>query len=70
MSADPNSAFVGAWRLIHSVEHRPSGERHYPFGEDAMGYIIYSESGGMAGRSAGGGVQRRERIRSSARRIT
>jgi Lipocalin-like domain len=48
VSADPSRAFVGAWRLIHSVEHGPGGERHYPFGEDAMGYIIYSESGVIA----------------------
>ena len=48
MSADPGRAFVGAWRLIHSVEYGPSGERHYPFGEDAIGYIIYSESGVIA----------------------
>jgi hypothetical protein len=34
--------------LVHSVEYRPGGERHYPFGEDAIGYIIYSESRVMA----------------------
>ena len=48
MSADPREAFVGTWRLVHSVEYGPGGERHYPFGEDAIGYIIYSESGVMA----------------------
>jgi hypothetical protein len=32
----------------HSVEYGPGGEQHYPFGEDAIGYIIYSGSGVMA----------------------
>jgi Lipocalin-like domain len=48
VSPDPRRAFVGAWRLVHSVEYGPGGERHYPFGKDAIGYIIYSESGVMA----------------------
>jgi hypothetical protein len=48
MSADPRKAFLGTWRLVHSVEYGPGGEQHYPFGEDAIGYIIYSESGVMA----------------------
>ena len=33
MSADPRKAFLGTWRLVHSVEYGPGGERHYPFGE-------------------------------------
>jgi catechol 1,2-dioxygenase len=45
---DPREAIVGAWRLVHSVEYRPDGERRYPFGEDAVGYIMYSETGVMA----------------------
>jgi hypothetical protein len=48
VSTDPHRAFVGAWRLVHSVEYGPGGGRHYPFGEDAMGYIIYSESSVIA----------------------
>ena len=48
MSADPRNAFLGAWRLVHSVEYGPGGEKHYPFGEDAIGYIMYNESGVMA----------------------
>ena len=56
MSADPRKAFLGTWRLVHSVEYRPGGEQHYPFGEDAIGYIIYSESGVMAVQ-----ITRRER---------
>jgi Lipocalin-like domain len=48
VSPDPRTAILGTWRLVHSVEYGPGGERHYPFGEDAIGYIIYSESGVMA----------------------
>jgi hypothetical protein len=48
VSTDPRKAFVGAWRLVHSVEYGSGGERYYPFGEDAIGYIMYSESGVMA----------------------
>jgi hypothetical protein len=53
---DPRKAFVGTWRLVHSVEYGSGGERHYPFGEDAIGYIMYSESGVMAVQ-----ITRRER---------
>jgi hypothetical protein len=45
---DPRKAIVGAWRLVHSIEYGPGGERRYPFGEDAVGYIMYSETGVMA----------------------
>jgi hypothetical protein len=48
VSADPRKAFLGTWRLVHSVEYEPDGKRHYPFGKDAIGYIMYSESGVMA----------------------
>jgi hypothetical protein len=34
--------------LVHSVEYEPDGELHYRFGEDAIGYIMYSESGVVA----------------------
>src|SRR5208337_5040413 len=56
MSEDPRKAIVGAWRLVHSVEYGPGGAPHYPFGQDAVGYIIYSESGVMAVQ-----ITRRER---------
>jgi hypothetical protein len=45
VSADPRKAFLGTWRVVHSVEYEPDGERHYPFGEDAIGHIMDSESG-------------------------
>jgi hypothetical protein len=48
VSADPRRAFLGTWRLVHSVAYGPEGKTHYPFGEDAIGYIMYSGSGVMA----------------------
>ena len=56
MSLDPKQAIVGAWRLVHSIEHAPDGSPRYPFGQDALGYIVYSESGVMAVQ-----ITRRER---------
>ncbi len=40
--------FVGAWRLVHSISIGASGEKQFPFGEDAIGYIYYSDTGVMA----------------------
>ena len=62
MSDDPRKAIVGAWRLVHSVEYGPGGAPHYPFGQDAVGYLIYSESGVMAVQ-----ITRRERAEDSER---
>ena len=39
---------VGAWRLVHSVITDPNGKKEYPFGEDGIGYIYYSDTGIMA----------------------
>ena len=39
---------IGAWRLVHSTISHADGSKEYPFGEDALGYICYSESGVMA----------------------
>ncbi|MGA9820275.1 MAG: lipocalin-like domain-containing protein [Desulfobaccales bacterium] len=39
---------VGAWRLVHSVIIDADGKKEYPFGEDASGYIYYSDTGIMA----------------------
>lgn len=38
---------VGTWRLVHSIDLE-SGMKEYPFGEDAIGYIHYSDAGIMA----------------------
>jgi hypothetical protein len=48
MPIDPRKAILGAWRLVHSVEFGPDGKKRYPHGEDAIGYIIYTEAGVMA----------------------
>ena len=48
MPTDPRKAILGTWRLVHSVEFGPGGEKRYPLGEDAIGCIIYTEAGVMA----------------------
>ncbi|MDX2163893.1 MAG: lipocalin-like domain-containing protein [Gammaproteobacteria bacterium] len=47
---------IGTWKLVHSVEIEHSGNKRYPFGEDAIGYIIYDAAGTMAVQ-----ISRRER---------
>ena len=39
---------IGAWRLVHSISINADGKKEYPLGEDAIGYICYSDSGIMA----------------------
>ncbi|SFI90018.1 lipocalin-like domain-containing protein [Nitrosomonas sp. Nm34] len=39
---------VGTWRLVHSIHVNSDGKKEYPYGEDAVGYIYYSNSGHMA----------------------
>lgn len=39
---------IGTWRLVHSISINPDGKKEYPFGEDAIGYIHYSDTGIMA----------------------
>ncbi len=34
---------IGTWKLVYSVEIDSAEKKHYPFGEDAIGYIIYNE---------------------------
>ena len=43
-----NQKIMGTWKLVYSVEMDSSGNKTYPFGEDAIGYIIYDASGKMA----------------------
>jgi catechol 1,2-dioxygenase len=45
---DVAKLIIGAWRLVHFVRIKADGAREYPFGEDAIGYIYYSEAGVMA----------------------
>ncbi len=45
---DVTKLIVGAWRLVHSISINADGEKEYPFGEDAIGYIYYSDTGIMA----------------------
>lgn len=40
--------FVGAWQLLSFTEHRPDGEILYPYGQDAVGLLIYDSSGHMS----------------------
>jgi catechol 1,2-dioxygenase len=45
---DIATLIVGAWRLVHSIIISADGKKQYPFGEDAIGYIYYSDTGVMA----------------------
>ena len=45
---DVAKLIVGAWRHVHSVIINAEGKKEYPFGEDAIGYIYYSDTGVMA----------------------
>ena len=45
---DVAQLIVGAWRHVHSVIISADGTKEYPYGEDAIGYIYYSDSGVMA----------------------
>ena len=33
--------------MVHSIRVNSKGEKEYPYGEDAIGYIYYSDSGVM-----------------------
>jgi hypothetical protein len=39
---------IGTWRLVHSININSKGEIEYPYGDDAIGYIHYNDSGIMA----------------------
>jgi hypothetical protein len=39
---------AGAWNLVTWFEIKPTGERVYPLGEDAVGQIMYSADGQVA----------------------
>jgi hypothetical protein len=40
--------FVGAWRLLSFEMRTTEGQVSYPFGRDAVGYIMYTENGYMS----------------------
>jgi hypothetical protein len=44
---DPRQ-FVGAWRLVSWEIREPDGTVWYPFGKDAIGYLLYTADGHMA----------------------
>ena len=44
---DITKLIVGAWRLVHSISIDADGRKEHPFGEDAIGYITYSDIGIM-----------------------
>ncbi len=44
---DINKLIVGAWRLVHFIIIKADGKKQYPYGEDAIGYICYSDTGVM-----------------------
>lgn len=43
-----STKIAGTWKLVHSLEKDKDGHVSYPFGEDAIGYIIYGNCGRMA----------------------
>lgn len=45
---DVTKLLVGTWRLVHSITVHSDGEKEYPYGKDAIGYIHYSDTGIMA----------------------
>lgn len=34
--------FVGTWKLVECIETDPQGNNIYPWGRDAIGYLIYT----------------------------
>jgi len=45
---DIAKVIIGTWRLVHSININAEEQTEYPYGEDAIGYIYYSDSGIMA----------------------
>jgi hypothetical protein len=60
---DVAKLIVGAWRLVHSIIISADGKKKYPFGEDAIGYIYYSDAGVMA-------VQISRKVRAEAKEVS
>src|ERR1700720_4235650 len=47
-SEDIASLFIGSWSLVSWIRTTPDGHNEYPFGEDAVGCIMYTGDGRMA----------------------
>ncbi len=45
---DVAKLIVGTWRLVRQIKVNPDGKTEYPYGEDAVGYICYSDTGIMS----------------------
>jgi Lipocalin-like domain len=45
---DVASLFIGSWSLVSWTRTDSDGQAEYPFGEDAVGCIIYTGDGRMA----------------------
>lgn len=45
---DIQKKIIGTWKLVYSVEIDAQGNKFFPFGDDAIGYIMYDASGKMA----------------------
>jgi hypothetical protein len=39
---------IGTWRLVAFEETSPNGERVYPYGWDAVGLLVYTDTGHMS----------------------
>lgn len=58
VSAANRGPFIGAWRLV-SFEARAEGETTFPFGQDAVGWLIYAATGQMSVMLSNKGLVRR-----------
>lgn len=41
-------SFIGTWRLVSFEFRSKDGQVNYPYGKDAVGYIMYSQDGYVA----------------------
>src|SRR5687767_6611724 len=57
-SEDIAARFVGSWSLVSYLLTTPDGGAEHPFGEDAVGRILYTGDGHMAAH-----LMRRQRTR-------
>jgi hypothetical protein len=46
--ADLAELFIGSWALVSWIRTTPDGQDEYPYGEDAVGCIMYTADGRMA----------------------